>query len=57
LTVCKANFDHDALKADPTAWRLLKLVGRQPTTDDDGKPMTLELRNCPCGSTLAKEIV
>jgi len=35
-------------------WTELHLVGRQPTEDDDGKPYTLELRNCRvCGSTLA----
>jgi len=36
------------------SWEELSLVGFQPTEDDDGKPFTLELRNCAsCGTTLA----
>ena len=47
---------HEALKANPTAWALLRFVAYQDTVDDDGNPAKLELRNCSCGSTLAIEL-
>ena len=37
---------------DAEQWRQLRLVGRQ----DDGEGGTLELRNCPCGSTICIEL-
>jgi hypothetical protein len=43
--------DHDALRADAAAWAALPLVGVMRI---EGEP-TLELRNCPCGSTLSIE--
>lgn len=53
--MCKANHDHAALKADPAAWAALELVGVQVTPEDeDGPEERLELRNCLCGSTLAR---
>jgi hypothetical protein len=36
-------------------WAKLKLCGDMPTFDDSDRPITLELRNCACGSTLAIE--
>lgn len=39
----------------PSDWDALPLVGSQPTTDDNNKPLVLELRNCGCRSTLAIE--
>lgn len=44
---------HDELKRDPAAFRAATtLVGYAP----DGDGGELELRNCPCGSTLAIEL-
>jgi hypothetical protein len=47
---------HEALKRSPEAWRHLALVGKQPAFDPDRPGLMLELRNCPCGSTLAIEV-
>ena len=41
---------HAALKADPAAWSALRFVGF--TYAPDGR--VLELRQCPCGSTLGR---
>jgi hypothetical protein len=40
-------------------WDALPLVGRQevPAGGPDEPAYTLEMRNCHCGSTLAKEVV
>lgn len=38
---------HEATKRDEAAWRRLTPIGEQ---------MGLELRNCPCGSTLARPL-
>jgi hypothetical protein len=39
------------------SWRALPFVGRQHTPKDDyGPAETIEMRNCPCGSTLAVEV-
>lgn len=40
---------HDKLKADPVAWKGLFYVGIQEVDET----YSLELRNCPCGSTIA----
>lgn len=54
---CKAGFDHAAVKADATAFSLLKFVGRQHTPADEyGPEELLELRDCPCSSTLAIDV-
>lgn len=54
MKVC-ASEKHDQLKRD--SWEQLELVGSMPTYNDEpGSPQTLELRNCQCGSTLAKEL-
>lgn len=54
---CKAGFDHAAIKADATAFALLKFVGRQHTPADDyGPAETLVLADCSCGSTLALQV-
>lgn len=38
-------------------WTTLKLVGRQYLPADGDHPEeTLELRNCPCGATLARRV-
>jgi hypothetical protein len=44
----RCPLNHDALKQDPAVWASLPFVGIQ----GDEVEM-LELRNCPCGSTLA----
>ena len=47
------NASHAALKTS-AIWPTLKLVGIQHTPADEyGPAETLELRDCPCGSTLA----
>jgi hypothetical protein len=38
------------------AWALLPFVGNQEAETEDGWPAVLELRNCPCGSTLGIEL-
>jgi len=55
LPVC-SPLVHEALKLDDAAWSALVRIGAMPDEDDDGRPFVLELRNCPCGSTLAREI-
>lgn len=48
---------HAYLRQSNVAWNALALVGRQYTPADDlGPEVTLELRNCTCGSTLAREV-
>lgn len=49
---CPAGHDHDELKRNATAWAALPLVGYMPSYADPGEPPALELRNCPCRSTL-----
>jgi hypothetical protein len=55
VVTCAA--DHNAIKADAMLWALLPYVGVYPGIPDDdfgpGCP-PLELRNCACGSTLAR---
>jgi hypothetical protein len=52
--MCAVN--HADLKRDDV-WPTLVLVGFQRTPADDYGPETvLELRNCACGSTLAKDV-
>ncbi|HEY6019892.1 MAG TPA: hypothetical protein VIY48_08310 [Candidatus Paceibacterota bacterium] len=41
---------HATLKADPVQWQSLTYVGPQEIDEESH----LELRNCPCGSTIAK---
>lgn len=36
-------------------WLLLPFVGKSGTDDGDPDPIVIELRNCPCGSTIAIE--
>lgn len=49
---CRCGLSHGSV-----AWRKLKFVGRNVTPEDDeGPAVTLELRNCPCGSTIAIEV-
>lgn len=43
---------HDRLKRSTDTWVALDLVGVQLVDDE----LTLELRNCACGSTLAREV-
>jgi hypothetical protein len=48
----RCNENHEALKADPVRWSALPVAGKDglQIVDDE---LTLELRNCTCGSTLA----
>jgi hypothetical protein len=49
---------HDAIKADATAFSKLELAGIQNVGAGEGEPaFQLELRNCSCGSTLARRIL
>ena len=51
---CCSNIHHDHLR-DTDAWFGLPLVGIQHTPEDDvGPGEDKELRNCECGSTLAR---
>jgi len=43
---------HEALKRD--AWESLTPIGIMPAYTDE--PRVLELANCACGSTLAREV-
>lgn len=47
--------DHDALKASQSSWELLSFVGIQQDWDDNGNESPLALRNCSCGTTLARK--
>jgi hypothetical protein len=47
------SVDHERVKQDPF-WSALHWVGIQPDTDDEGNQADLELRNCYCGTTLAR---
>lgn len=41
----------------PRQWQELPLIGTQPVeADEEGPAYTLEMRNCPCGSTLAVDL-
>lgn len=44
---------HEAAKLDEKAWLSMEYVGIQ----ESGPEYSLELRNCKCGSTLARRIV
>jgi hypothetical protein len=48
-TCCAATYS-------AAAWALLPFVGNQEAETEDGWPAVLELRNCPCGSTLGIEL-
>lgn len=53
----KCERDHAAIKLDATAWNGLRRIGIQVvdgTPDDPG--WELELRNCECGTTLARKV-
>ena len=51
---CQHGYDHNAIRSDDAAWSALRFTGIQHDTDDDGNPAPLELRDCSCGSTLAR---
>lgn len=51
--LCRAGLDHQQLKLDDAAWALLDYVGVLRLDPEDAP---LELRNCPCGSTIAREV-
>lgn len=53
----RCTADHEQLKSTD-AWWSLALVGQQHTPEDEiGPGEDLELRNCACGSTLARVIL
>lgn len=52
----KMRRDHAEMIANDAKWSALAYVGIQPTWDDDDNEIELELRNCPCGSTLSREL-
>jgi hypothetical protein len=45
---------HEAIKRDEQAWQALKPRGFQEDYTDDNRRADLELRDCPCGSTIAR---
>lgn len=52
---CRCPAPHDVLKATPELWQQLapSAGGNQVVADDeDGPGFVVELRDCPCGSTL-----
>ncbi len=53
LGMCKAGFNHEALKADKTQWITLTHIGNQRYDYSETEYEVLEMRNCKCGSTLA----
>jgi hypothetical protein len=56
LPVCTLE-SHAAIVADDTAWSALKPIGIQEVPAIDDEPgYELELRNCPCRSTLARRV-
>ena len=53
----RCHKEHESIKADDHSWSSLAYVGVQFTPADEyGPDELLELRNCQCGSTLAKAI-
>lgn len=52
---CTAE-DHAALKRDQRAWEALQLVKKNGGRMEDGLGGWLELRDCACGSTLARPV-
>lgn len=55
LVAC--SHDHAALRSTPALWAALPLVGHQVSeADEDGPRVVLELRDCSCGSTLARDV-
>jgi hypothetical protein len=50
----RCTVDHEAIKQSP-AWQSLKYIGIQHVEAWEGEPAyDLELRNCACGTTLAR---
>lgn len=55
LARCPVN--HRTVKLDDAAWSALAYVGMQHIeADEDGPAETLEIRNCGCGTSLARTI-
>jgi len=54
---CKRSYvtgPMEALAPPEAQWSALPFVGNQPSEDESGQ-YNAELRNCPCGSTIAVE--
>lgn len=49
---CCPQETHDRMRNDDVTWPQLAIVGYQ----DDGAGGKLELRNCPCGGTIARPV-
>lgn len=48
---------HERLKRDTREWQGLPLVGVQPVPAIEGEDAySLEMRNVPCGSTIARRV-
>lgn len=53
--VCSAGINHTAIKRDDKMWQTLVFVGVQHVEASGDEPAyTIELRDCPCGSTLGR---
>ena len=55
MKTCCSPAIHEALKTDPAAWAALALKGVLQLDEEDPSD-ALELRNCECGSTLARPL-
>jgi len=57
MTPITCTVDHESLKLDQSAWTALRHIGDMRLEADTLEPEErLELRNCACGTTLAKRI-
>jgi hypothetical protein len=55
--LCSAGIDHSAVKLDDAAWMRLAPAGVQHIEANAELPAEdIELRTCPCGSTLGRRI-
>lgn len=54
MSRCCPNDTHRAMVASDAAWSGLRFIGVQVVDESTGE--YLELRNCQCGSTLAREM-
>ena len=55
--MCSKGHDHKILRADLARWVSLTFVGVQVVEADElGPEEHLELRDCECGSTLARQV-
>lgn len=54
---CAGRDEHERVKRITREWLELPAIGVQRYTEDDGSEVALDMRNAPCGSTIARRIV